>query len=138
MDRKKIYEASFDSMKQDMSGEDNSEKLKKSGNDAHALFNNMVYIVRPDRLRKSSAFQAKAVQVAEMLEMDIAIYEALDHICVELSFSAMPVMGFVKQKLLHLLQIADEVSFFPARKAQHDFLLTLLYYTHQPMPKGAE
>jgi len=69
-------------------------------------------------------FIRTAIDVSEMLELDTEIVRHSDYVAVDFSFDCCGTMADIK----HVLNLADEISFFAAIKGR-DITIALLYYT---------
>lgn len=131
---KRFHNPTAQELEEKMNNDKDFESYKpryETGNDFIENFINKVeYVPIPARIKDKQIFIDMAIELSQTYEIDTDIYEVEGHIAAKLIFMPCSFMGDVKEMLMDVLDMADDISFFTSNKTLYAIELIAFYNTH--------
>ena len=137
---KRFHNPTAQELEEEMKKDKNLENYKprfETGNDFIENFiNKTEYVPIPARIENKQLFINAVIELSQTYEIDADIYEAEGHIAAKLIFMPCSFMGGVKEMLMDVLDMADDISFFTSNKNPDAIELIAFYNTHDLYVEG--
>ena len=137
---KRFYQPTMQELEEEINNDKDFENYKpryETGNDFIENFLNKVeYVPIPVRIKDKQIFIDMAIELSQTYEIDTDIYEAEGHIAAKLIFMPCSFMCDVKEMLMDILDMADDISFFTSNKNPDAIELIVSYNTHDLYVEG--
>lgn len=89
------------------------------------------WVLIPERLKRKDLFIHLAKTLSKTYEIDTDIYQNSGGITANIYIEPSLVSGQLKNLFSHLVELADELSFFIPKDKEHSLLVSLDYFTHE-------